>query len=165
MFASWFQSLKKQKKQPREMIFSPAEGCAILLEDVPDPAFSQGLLGKGAAIMPVNGRITAPADGEVAVMFDTCHAVCIRTETGAEIMIHVGLDTVQLEGKFFQAHVATGDRVKCGDLLLEYDKCAVEKAVYNVVTPVVLCNTEEYTDVIPHTGKVLSGDILLEVDK
>ena len=98
-------------------LYAPATGEAIPLEEVKDPAFSQGILGQGVGIKPAEGKILAPCDGTVAQMFDTGHAVSMETSFGAEILIHVGLDTVELKGKGFKIHAKAGDKVKKGQLL------------------------------------------------
>ena len=148
-----FESLKKMfKGDLKEMILSPAEGESVPLSQVNDPTFSQELLGKGVAIIPSKGRIVAPADGVVTVMFETKHAVSITTEGGAELIIHVGLDTVNLKGKYFKAFKNQGDKVKQGDLLLEFDLDSIKQEGYDVITPVIVCNTPNYPDMVCRTG-------------
>ena len=125
----------------------PVKGTAVSLEQVNDPTFSEGMLGKGVAVIPAEGNIYAPVDGEISLLFDTLHAVSMTTKDGVEILIHVGLDTVKLKGDGFTAHVATGDSVKKGDLLLSVDLEALKAAGYDTVTPMVICNTDDYSDV------------------
>ena len=103
-------------KRKGNCIGSPCKGRAVALTEVPDPAFSEKILGDGFAVIPSEGKIYAPADGEVTVVFDTLHAVGMTSSMGTEILIHIGLDTVTLGGEPFQAHVAVGDKVKKGDL-------------------------------------------------
>lgn len=158
-------SLFGAKEKEAEKILAPVEGEAIPVTEVPDPTFAEEMLGKGAAIHPAKGRVVAPADGQVVVMFPTGHAVSIRTSEGAEILIHVGLDTVNLEGKYFTTHVKEGDTVKAGDLLVEFDKEAIEAAGYKMITPVVICNSDEYAEVKKHSGAVKEGDVLLELKR
>lgn len=117
-----------------------------------DPTFSQEILGKGVAIIPAKGRIVAPADGILTVVFETKHAVSITTPEGAEIIVHVGLDTVNLKGEHYTAHKKQGDKVKAGELLLEFDMAAIKEAGYEVITPVIVCNTPNYPDMVCHTG-------------
>lgn len=151
-----------KKKSNGIMIGSPAKGKAIPITEVSDPTFGGEILGKGAAVLPEEGKIYAPADGEITLLFDTLHAVTITSEQGAEILVHIGLDTVELKGQHFQAHVATGDKVKKGDLLISVDLEAVKAAGYQIVTPVVICNTDAYTSVEALTGKdVQPGDDIL----
>ena len=137
-------------------------GTVVPLEEVPDPTFAQGILGQGAAILPAEGRVTAPADGTIDVMFDTGHAVSMTTADGAEVLIHVGIDTVQLNGQHYKACCKAGDRVKKGDLLIEFDPEAVKAAGYETVTPVIICNTDRFAAVkTEKTGPVAAGDVLL----
>lgn len=122
------------------------------MSEVNDPTFSQEILGKGVAVVPSEGKVVAPASGEVVVMFETKHAVSIRTEDGAELIIHIGLDTVNLRGEHFTAHVAQGDHVKAGDVLVEFDMEAIKEAGYDVITPIVICNTPDFPNMVCHTG-------------
>lgn len=119
-----FGSLKKlfggEEKGPK-VIVAPVNGTAVPMSQVNDPTFSQEILGKGTAVVPSDGKVVAPADGMVTMVFDTKHAISIQTDSGAELIIHIGLDTVQLKGQFFDAHVKAGDKVKQGDLLLDFD--------------------------------------------
>lgn len=137
----------KKKENTGIVIASPVKGTAVSLEQVNDPTFSEGMLGKGVAVIPAEGNIYAPVDGEISLLFDTLHAVSMTTKDGVEILIHVGLDTVKLKGDGFTAHVATGDSVKKGDLLLSVDLEALKAAGYDTVTPMVICNTDDYSDV------------------
>ena len=121
-------------------ISSPLQGRLIPLADVNDPAFSGGVLGRGAAVAEPFGRVFAPFDAEVTALFDTHHAIGLHSEGGVDLLIHVGINTVNLQGKFFAAHVAQGDRVKRGQLLLTFDADAVAAAGYDTTTPVVVTN-------------------------
>ena len=114
-------------KRKGNCIGSPCKGKAVALTEVPDPTFSEKILGDGFAVIPSEGKIYAPADGEVTVVFDTLHAITMTTDQGAELLIHIGLDTVTLKGAPFTAHVAAGDHVKKGDLLLDAD---LDKAAF-----------------------------------
>ncbi|EXG86947.1 MULTISPECIES: PTS sugar transporter subunit IIA [Lacrimispora] len=151
-----FDSLKKifggGGEKEREKILAPVEGTVVPLSEVNDPTFSQEILGKGVAIIPAKGRIVAPADGILTVVFETKHAVSITTPEGAEIIVHVGLDTVNLKGEHYTAHKKQGDKVKAGELLLEFDMAAIKEAGYEVITPVIVCNTPNYPDMVCHTG-------------
>ena len=163
-----FQSLKKMfgggNEEKGEKILAPVEGTVIPLSQVNDPAFSQEILGKGVAILPAKGQIVAPADGVLTVVFETKHAVSVTTDKGAEIIIHVGLDTVRLNGEHYTSHKKQGDRVKAGDLLLEFDIEAIKSAEYEVVTPVIICNHQEFPDMVCHTGKdVKELDVIIEL--
>ncbi len=139
-------------EKEREKILAPVEGTAVPLSEVNDSAFSQEILGKGIAIIPARGRIVAPADGVLTVMFETRHAVSITTDRGAEVIVHVGLDTVNLKGEYYTSYKKQGDRVKAGELLLEFDIPAIREAGYDVITPVIVCNTPDYPDIVCHTG-------------
>lgn len=149
-----FGTLKKifggsaEKKQ----ILAPVAGRVIPMKDVADPTFSQEILGKGVAIVPTEGKFVAPVSGEVVVMFETKHAVSIRTDDGTELIVHIGLDTVNLRGQYYKAYVKQGDRVKAGDLLVEADLEKIKAAGYDVTTPVIICNTSDYPSMVCHTG-------------
>ena len=112
-----------------------------------------GMLGQGVAIIPSEGKIYAPADGEIAMVFDTLHAVSMTADNGVEILVHVGLDTVELKGEGFEGHVKAGDKVKKGDLLLTVDLDAVKEAGYDTITPMLVCNTDDYAAVEGIFGK------------
>lgn len=123
---------------------SPLSGRLVELSEVADPAFSGGAMGIGAAVKDPDGKVVSPADGEITVLFATKHAVGIHTDEGADILIHVGLDTVKLNGNHFEAKVAQGDRVKKGQLLLEFDADAIRKAGYDTTTPVLVTNPADF---------------------
>ena len=147
-------------------IGAPVAGNAVALHQVSDPAFATGLLGKGVAIEPSEGRIVAPCDATVDMVFDTAHAVTLKNDYGTEILIHVGLDTVNLKGKYYTAHVKAGDTVKKGQLLIEFDLRAIQKAGYDTITPVVICNSDAYRTISTHTGKpVAAGEAVIKVSK
>lgn len=131
---------------------SPLNGQLIELKDVKDPAFASGAMGKGAAVKNPDGKVYSPVDGEVTVLFDTKHAIGIHADNGADILIHVGIDTVQLGGKFFDAKIAQGDRVKRGQLLLEFDPEGIKGAGYDTTTPVLVTNAFEYGKVTVALG-------------
>lgn len=150
-----FGSLKKLfggQEAAKHEILAPVAGKAIPMSEVADPTFSQEILGKGVAVVPSEGKIAAPADGEVVVMFETKHAVSLKTDFGAELIVHIGLDTVNLKGQFFQAHVAQGDKVKAGDLLVEVDLEQVKAAGYDITTPIIICNTPSFPNMVCRSG-------------
>lgn len=130
-------------------IGSPAAGKAVKLSEVNDETFASGVLGKGAAVVPANGKVVAPVNGKILSVFPSKHAVSMVDENGVELLIHLGIDTVKLDGKYFTAHVKDGDMVKKGDLLVEFDKAAVEAEGYDTTVIVVVTNTQEFLDVIP----------------
>ncbi|WP_175074592.1 beta-glucoside-specific PTS transporter subunit IIABC [Terribacillus sp. AE2B 122] len=126
------------------VIASPFQGAIVPLSEIKDEAFATGALGKGVAIIPSEGKLYAPASGVVSVLFPTKHAVGITTDNGAEILIHIGMDTVQLEGKFFDAQVKQGDRVEKGQLLIEFDLESIQNAGFDITTPVVVTDVRGY---------------------
>ena len=153
-----------KKKEKKHVIGSPAKGKAVSLKEVNDPTFAEEMLGKGAAVIPEEGKIFAPADGEIGMVFDTLHAVSMTTDFGAEILIHIGLDTVKMKGEGFTGHVKAGDHVKKGDLLLEVDLEKVKAAGYDTITPVLVCNTPDYASVEGiGSAQVNAGDDLIIV--
>ena len=142
-----FGSLKKLfggEEKGRKAITSPVNGRAIPMSQVADPTFSQEILGKGTAVVPADGRVVAPADGVVTMVFDTKHALSLKTDSGAELIIHIGLDTMQLKGQYFKAYVEEGKKVKRGDLLMEFELDKIKEEGYDVTTPVIVCNTPEF---------------------
>ena len=142
---------------------APVAGEAVAISEVSDPTFGQEILGKGVAIVPDSGVFVAPADGEVAVMFETKHAVSIKADCGAEFIIHIGMDTVNLKGEHFTSFVAQGDKVKAGDKLVEVDLEKVKEAGYDVTTPIVICNTPSFPGMVCHTGmEVKALDPIIE---
>lgn len=145
-------------------IASPLKGKVIKLADMKDEAFASGVLGKGAAIVPEEGKVYAPADGEITALFPTLHAMGIKTDEGAELLIHIGLDTVQLNGEGFEAHIKDGDRIQKGQLLISFDKELLESKGYCLETPVLVTNSDEYLEVTKMAeGSVVPGDSLLKV--
>ena len=151
----------------KEMVIaSPLKGTVVNLSDVQDEAFSSAALGKGAAVMPAEGVIYAPADGTISAFFPTGHAIGMTTTDGVELLIHVGMDTVQLEGKGFTPLAKAGDVVKKGQKLLEFDMDLITKAGFSMVTPVLVANTAEYAAVIPvNKENVSAGDALIYVQR
>ena len=135
-----------------EKIYAPLKGRVIPVTEVNDPTFAEEMLGKGVAIKPEGNRIVSPVDGSVAMMFETGHAVSLLSGGGAEVLIHVGLDTVKLKGQHFTVKAKTGDKVKKGDVLIEFDSAAIAAAGYDTVTPIVITNTEDFKSVEPRTG-------------
>lgn len=147
-------------------ICAPLTGKAVALSEVSDPTFGEEILGKGAAVIPADGKVVSPVNGTVETVFDTLHAIGLKSEDGVEILIHIGLDTVKLNGKYFKAHVKNGDKVKVGTLLVEADLEGIKKEGYDVITPVIVSNSFDYGDVLAVTGQeVKAGDDLLKVVK
>lgn len=159
-----FDFLKKKDKGIG--IGAPVKGKAVPISQVSDPTFGEEILGKGVAIQPADGKIYAPADGTIEMLFDTKHAVSMTTTEGVELLVHIGLDTVALKGEHFTAHKGNGDAVKKGDLLISVDLEAVKAAGYDVITPMVVCNTSDYQTVEAVTGSdVNPGDTVLILKK
>ena len=149
-----------------EGICAPVAGKAVAITEVPDPTFAEGMLGNGIAIEPSEGKVYAPCDATVDMMFTTGHAVSLVADFGAEVLIHVGLETVGLEGKPFTVHVANGDKVKKGQLLIEVDLEAVKAAGLPTITPMLVCNTDEYPSFNTFVGKdVTNEDVVIELAK
>lgn len=156
----------KKKKTAGELIGAPVEGEAVVSAEISDPTFGEELLGKGLAIKPTVGKVFAPADATVAMVFDTKHAISLVTEGGAELLIHVGLDTVSLNGAPFTVHVNADDKVKKGDLIAEFDMDAIKAAGLETITPVIVCNSDDFKEVKRFTGKnVKPGDDIMELIK
>ncbi|GKQ42188.1 PTS beta-glucoside transporter subunit EIIBCA [Companilactobacillus sp. RD055328] len=148
-----------------EDISSPLNGEIIPIEKVKDEVFASKAMGSGIAIQPTDGKLYAPADGKVEMIFPTGHAIGISTNNGAQIMVHLGMDTVQLDGKFFETHVKKYDEVKKGQLLIDFDLDEIKKAGYDMETPIVVTNTNDYQVVEPlkRSGAIKVGEEILEL--
>lgn len=147
-----------------EQVIAPMSGKVLPLSAVPDATFASGLLGEGMAIDPSDNRVCAPFAGEVASLFQTRHAIGLLSDSGIEVLIHVGIDTVKLDGKPFIAHVAVGDRVAPGDLLLEYDRQAITSAGYSLITPIIISNSDSYQQIVHDAlDEVSTGEPLMHV--
>lgn len=145
-------------------LVSPLSGNIVALENVNDEAFSSGQLGKGIAIDPSEGILTAPVSGTISMLFPSHHAIGITADNGAEILLHIGLDTVQLEGEFFNALTAMGDRVEKGQELIEFDIPSIKKAGYSVVTPIIITNSENYEKLnLTNIKEIKAGASLMDV--
>lgn len=132
----------------KETLVSPMTGKVMPLKALSDEAFSHGLLGKGIAIRPTEGKVYAPCDGTVLTVFPTKHAIGLISDNGSEILIHLGMDTVKLNGKYFESSVKEGDKIKKGDLLVTFDIEAIEKAGYSMDSPIIVTNTDDYFDIV-----------------
>ncbi|UPO89969.1 beta-glucoside-specific PTS transporter subunit IIABC [Niallia sp. Man26] len=150
--------------EEKQKIFSPLSGSVIPLDQVNDKVFSQKMMGDGIAIRPNIGKAVAPFDGVVEMVFDTKHAIGLKSNNGCELLIHVGLDTVELKGEFFISHVTNGQEVKAGDLLLEFDIEQIQKTGYDTTTPVIITNSSAFEFVTgSNKTESNSGDVLFEV--
>ena len=146
--------------------YAPMAGKAVPITEVPDPTFAEGMLGNGIAIEPAEGKVYAPCDATVDTMFTTGHAVSLAADCGAEILIHVGLETVSLEGKPFKVHVSNGQKVKKGQLLMEVDLAAVKAAGLNTITPMLVCNSDDFGSFDTKVGTdVTNADVVIELGK
>lgn len=151
-------------KNSNEILVSPIEGNIVPITEVSDPTFGQEIVGKGIAIQPANGKVLSPVSGTVSMLFETKHAIIITSDQGAEILIHIGLDTVKLKGQFFTTFASVGQIVKPGDLLIEFELEELKKAGYDTITPMVICNMDKYKAIKVKTGsyqKVLSEVVTL----
>ena len=148
------------------ILCSHMNGTIVPLENVEDDVFSQKILGEGIAIEPAEGRLYAPCDGTVESVFDTKHAVNIVSSDGAEILLHIGIDTVQLGGKVFTAHVSDGDKIKKGDLLISFDPDGIKDAGFKITTPMIICNSDDYHSFTPLAqGKTAPGEEIFKINR
>ena len=147
-------------------IFAPIKGIIKDITEVPDDTFAQKILGDGVAIIPEEGKVYAPADGTVENIMDSKHGIMFRTNQGVELLIHIGLETVNLKGKYFTAHVENGAKVKAGELLVDFDLNSIKNDGYNTITPVVVTNTDDYIRTVPmfkSSESVQTGDCILTI--
>lgn len=153
---------REGSKQDDKAVYSPLEGKLIPMTEVPDETFASKALGDGVAVIPEKGCVYAPFDGEVEMVYDTGHAIGLVREDGMEVLIHVGINTVELGGKYYTAKVSNGQKIKKGDLLLEFDMDEIAKAGYSLVTPVIVTNSDEYEGLTrKEHGRVEPGDQII----
>ena len=157
----------KGKQTENEIIlYSHLKGRVIPLEKVEDEVFSQKILGEGIAVEPSEGKLYAPCDGVIESVFDTRHAVSITSDSGAEILLHIGIDTVKLEGRYFKAHIENGQRVKKGDLLISFDMEKIRGEGFKLTTPMIICNFGDYVSFEPlKQGEIMQGEELLGIEQ
>ncbi|MBQ8301551.1 MAG: PTS transporter subunit EIIC [Clostridia bacterium] len=147
-------------------LYSPLKGKILPLENVPDEVFSSGMLGKGIAIEPTEGKVFAPADGVIDNITDSRHAIGMVADDDANILIHVGIDTVNLNGRNFDVKVQEGAKVKKGDLLMTFDLSAIKKSGYKVTTPIIICNSDDFSDIeFTANGNVNIVDNIIKITK
>jgi PTS system glucose-specific IIA component len=132
-----------KKSKDEEKLYAPMNGEVVKLEDVPDPVFSEKMMGEGVAIQPSVGEVVSPVDGKVVQVPDTKHAIGLETEKGTEILIHVGLETVSLKGEGFTVNVNTGDEVRVGQSLMTFDMEYIQKHADSTVSPMVITNSKD----------------------
>lgn len=153
-----------KKEEKTEVLYAHMSGTVVAMEDVEDDVFSSKMLGDGIAIEPSEGKLYAPCDGTVSMVFDTKHAINIVSLSGCEIILHIGIDTVKLNGEFFKADVSDGQEIKTGDLLISFDMEEIKKAGYKLTTPMIICNTDDYSSI--HTeasGSIEAGAKIMEI--
>lgn len=154
------------KKDEGIQICAPVAGKLVPLSEVSDPTFADGILGQGAAVIPSGNQFFSPVDGTVTTVFPTGHAAAVTSADGAEVLLHIGLDTVKLNGEYFTIHAEEGQKVNRGDLLLEADLEQIKAAGYDVITPIVICNTDDFAEVsMAEAGEVMAGDAVLTLKK
>lgn len=142
----------KMFKKKGESVYRPAAGTVLNLADVPDPVFASGAVGEGFAINPSEGAFCSPVDGELILLAKTLHAFAVRTDAGAEILVHIGMDTVKLKGEGFTAHRARGERVQQGDLIVSCDLAQMTAQVPSMITPVLVTNGKDFAASAAETG-------------
>ncbi|MCI7099305.1 MAG: glucose PTS transporter subunit IIA [Lachnospiraceae bacterium] len=153
-------------KTESNIVYAPVEGNVIPMEEIPDEIFASGVLGEGVGIEPAKGEIVAPFDGTITTVFNTKHALGLTSSNGVELLIHVGINTVELEGEYYTSKVAGGDYVKTGQVLLTFDKEAISKAGYDVTTAVLVTNPDNYSKVcVEKTGAAAALDKIITVEK
>ncbi|MEK5271139.1 PTS glucose transporter subunit IIA [Aeribacillus sp. FSL K6-8394] len=154
----------KNPKTIIEEIFSPMYGEVISLSEVPDPVFAQKMMGDGIAVIPKDGKVVSPVKGQIIQVFPTKHAIGIRTKHGLEILIHVGLDTVELNGEGYEVTVSEGQKVKIGDPIMNVDIEFIEKNNKEIVTPIIITNSAEKTEkiVVREAGEIQRGEYILK---
>ncbi|MCR8846518.1 PTS glucose transporter subunit IIA [Paenibacillus sp. SC116] len=145
------------KKKKQVSIVAPITGKAVALDQVPDAAFSQKIIGDGIAIEPTEGVFIAPFDGTIVHLIDSHHSLVMASETGVELLVHIGINTVSLQGKPFTPHVKSGDKVKKGDTLIEFDIAQIKEAGLPTVTPIVIANGDIVAELKAHEGNVTAG--------
>ncbi len=132
----------KKEKRTVEPLYAPITGKLVDLEDVPDPVFSQKLMGDGFAIEPSEGKVLSPIDGQVIQVFHTKHAIGLRSQTGIELLIHVGLETVSLNGEGFEIYVREGQKIKFGDEIMSFDLSMISERAASTITPIIITNSD-----------------------
>ncbi|SFL54367.1 PTS system, glucose-specific IIA component [Gracilibacillus orientalis] len=156
-----------KKKEANTDLIAPLSGKVIPLGQVPDQVFSQKMMGDGVAIEPADKQVVSPVDGEVVDVFKTKHAVSLKTDGGAEILVHMGLETVELDGKGFDIQVENGQKLKKGDPLATFDINTIAAEGYKTVTPVILLNGEEFamSNIAGEQDAIAGEDVLFHIEK
>ncbi|EHL75149.1 PTS sugar transporter subunit IIA [Bacillus smithii] len=156
---------KKGKPSKEIDVYAPVSGKILSLEEVPDPVFSEKMMGDGMAVEPIDGRVVAPFDGDIMQIFPTKHAVGIKAANGAEILIHVGLETVSMKGEGFESHVSQGDKVKKGDLLITFDLNLIREKANSTITPIIVTNGDMIENIAKKENDIVTAgeEVLLTV--
>ncbi|MFC7783650.1 PTS glucose transporter subunit IIA [Rossellomorea sp. GCM10028870] len=156
---------KKEEAPKTVNAVAPLTGTLKSLEDVPDPVFSQKMMGDGIAIDPTEGKVVSPVDGEIMQLFPTKHAVGIKAKNGAEILIHIGLETVSMNGEGFEAHISEGSKVSMGDPLITFDLNLVKEKAKSTITPIILTNGDDMDELVKKelTSVIAGQDEVLEI--
>lgn len=157
-----FKKSKGVAKGEHELL-SPADGEIVSLEDVPDATFAEKMLGDGFAVIPSGNEIYSPADGELSVLFPTKHAFAVTTDSGLELLVHVGIDTVELNGEGYTAYVKQGDKVQKGDLILTLDTEFIKGKGKNLITPVIVTNMDAVEKIDVKSGEIKHGEKAADV--
>lgn len=156
----------KKEEVPTEIsLYSPLNGKLLTLDEVPDPVFSQKMMGDGIAIEPSDGKVLSPIDGEVVQVFPTKHAIGLKGKNGAEILIHIGLETVSMQGEGFETHISEGSKVKVGDPLVTFDLALVAEKAKSIITPVIVTNGDDVGSITKKTMETTQAgqDIVMNV--
>ena len=145
-------------------IASPMDGVVVPVSELSDPVFKEDILGRGVAVKPESGSVKAPAKAVVSQMFDTGHAVSLLTDSGVELLIHVGIDTVKLKGAHYTICKSNGEDIDTGDVLMEFDAAAISAEGYDTVTPVVVCNPDAFKEIVfAPEGPIKAGEPLITI--
>lgn len=149
----------------KKVIYSPLCGDVVKIEDVNDPVFAGKMMGDGIAIVPSIGELRSPVNGTVKMIFETLHAIGILSDDGVELLMHIGLDTVDLNGKPFKSHINVGQKVSVGDILISFNIDEITKEGYDITTPVIITNTVNYSSITKKQSKnILFSDELLMIE-
>ena len=150
----------------KEIICAPIQGEIVPCSEIRDLTFQKEMLGKCVAIKPLVGKVHAPADGKIEMIIETMHVINMTTENATEILVHVGIDTVGLKGQHYKVHVKEGSRVKRGDLLMEFDLAAISAEGYDLVSPVIICNSDDYKEIEKTETKTIRiGETIMKLTK
>ncbi|KMY50482.1 PTS sugar transporter subunit IIA [Peribacillus loiseleuriae] len=156
MFKKLFGKKTEEPVAKDIVLFAPMNGKVVALEDVPDPVFAEKMMGDGLAIDPEESTVYSPVDGEIVQVFPTKHAVGIKTANGAEILIHIGLETVGLNGEGFEAFVSAGDTVKTGDKLISFDQTIIREKAKSTLIPIIITNSDEIKSIVKTAETLLT---------